>query len=69
MKNRKRVSSLAKSLKEYDEIIGYIEEVLNDKKLEQTILSAIEKSDEKKFIDKEVRFGRRLGFLEESILK
>ena len=46
----------------YSQIAEYIDEVQADELLRDTILLAIEKSPEKRFADKEVRFGRRLGW-------
>jgi len=46
----------------YFEILEYIKEVQIDESLRDTILTAIENSNEKKFVDKDVRFGRRLGW-------
>jgi len=48
--------------KNYSEVIELINEAQTDKTLEKTIFNSIEKSSEKKFMDKEVRFGRRLGW-------
>ncbi|MCK5135628.1 MAG: class I SAM-dependent methyltransferase [Bacteroidales bacterium] len=47
---------------DYSEIIKYIEELQSDEILKETILTAIDNSTEKKFADKEVRFGRRIGW-------
>ena len=46
----------------YSQIAEYIDEVQTDEKLRDTILAALENSSEKRFADKEVRFGRRLGW-------
>lgn len=48
--------------KDYSEIIKYIEELESDELLKETILTAIDNSGEKKFADKEIRFGRRMGW-------
>ena len=47
---------------DYSQIIKYIEEIQSDESLRDTILNAIEHSTERRFADKEVRFGRRLGW-------
>lgn len=46
----------------YDQILKYIQEAQEDETLRHSILSAIENSKEKRYADKEVRFGRRLGW-------
>ena len=46
----------------YDQIMSYMEELQSDKELQDTILSALEKSPERRYADKEIRFGRRLGW-------
>lgn len=46
----------------YDDVIKYFDEVQSDEYLKETILNAIKNSRERKFADKEVRFGRRLGW-------
>lgn len=46
----------------YAKILEYINEALSDDELKNAILNAIKNSDEKKFSDREVRFGRRLGW-------
>ncbi|MGB7395452.1 MAG: class I SAM-dependent methyltransferase [Pricia sp.] len=48
--------------KEYGEILKYIEEVEGNQELKNHITSTIGKSKERKFADKEVRFGKRLGW-------
>ena len=48
--------------KDYDIVLGYIREAENDKVLKETILAGIEQSPLRKFADKEIRFGRRLGW-------
>ena len=48
--------------KSYDEIAAYVREIQNDERLKETVLTAIENSPEKRFADKEVRFGRRVGW-------
>ena len=45
----------------YDQVMSYMEELQSDKELQDTILSALEKSPERRYADKEIRFGRRLG--------
>lgn len=47
---------------DYSLILKYIDEAQSDEILRDTILSAIEHSPEKRSADKEVRFGRRLGW-------
>ncbi len=46
----------------YSQIIKYIREVQADEMLRLAIQTAIENSSEKRYADKEVRFGRRLGW-------
>jgi len=46
----------------YSQIIKYIREVQADEMLRLAIQNAIENSSEKRYADKEVRFGRRLGW-------
>lgn len=46
----------------YDQVMSYMEELQSDKELQDTILSALEKSPERRYADKEIRFGRRLGW-------
>jgi len=47
---------------EYEQIMKYMEELMSDDKLQDTILKAIENSPERRYADKEIRFGRRLGW-------
>jgi predicted O-methyltransferase YrrM len=47
---------------EFSEALKYINEPQNDQLLIETIKTAVERSTFKKFADKEVRFGRRLGW-------
>ena len=46
----------------YDQIMDYMEELQSDKELQDTILAAVEKSPERRYADREIRFGRRLGW-------
>ena len=46
----------------YVEILGYISEIQSDKTLIETIQDAIEHSTEKRYSDKDVRLGRRVGW-------
>ena len=46
----------------YTQIENFINEAQGDEVLKETILEAMEDSSEKRFADKEVRFGRRLGW-------
>lgn len=46
----------------YSVIKEYMDEALTDEVLKETILKTIENSKEKRFADREVRFGRRLGW-------
>jgi len=48
--------------KNHKEVLAYIHEAQNDKELIQHIQNETEKSDLKKFADKEVRFAKRLGW-------
>lgn len=48
--------------KDYSEIFGYIKEIELNKDLNNHIISTTLNSKEKRFADKEVRFGRRLGW-------
>ncbi len=48
--------------KNHKEVLTYIHEVQNDQELIQHIQRETEKSDLKKFADKEVRFAKRLGW-------
>ena len=48
--------------KEYSEILGYIKEPELNEELKQHIIHTSNKSKEKRFSDKEIRFGRRLGW-------
>lgn len=48
--------------KDYDEIQRYVREIQTDQELRATMLAAIQGSSEKKFADKELRFGRRMGW-------
>jgi len=48
--------------KEYSEILGYIREIESDQVLKDHILLTTSNSSEKVFADKEIRFGRRLGW-------
>jgi predicted O-methyltransferase YrrM len=47
---------------EYSQVLEYIAEVQSDEILKATILTAIKNSTEKRFTDRAVRFGRRLGW-------
>ena len=47
---------------DYGQIMQYLNEPRLDADLQETILKAIEKSPERRYADKEVRFGRRLGW-------
>lgn len=46
----------------YSQIMPYLLEVQSDSDLKETIVSAMENSSERRFADKEVRFGRRIGW-------
>lgn len=46
----------------YSKIMSYLVEVQSDAALRESILSTLEKSDDRRFADKEVRFGRRIGW-------
>ncbi len=46
----------------YAGIMKYFDEISSDDNLKETVLSAIESSEQKKFADKAVRLGRRLGW-------
>jgi hypothetical protein len=46
----------------YTESMGYLLEVQSDSTLKETILSALKNSKERRYADKEVRFGRRIGW-------
>jgi len=48
--------------KEYSEILGYLKEADDNGELKEHIINATNNSTEKKFADKEIRFGRRLGW-------
>lgn len=48
--------------KKYDEILAYIKEAESNTELHQHILSVTESSDQRRYADKAVRFGRRLGW-------
>ena len=48
--------------KDYEEIHNYINEAINDVSLKNQIVSQIESSPLGKFSDKDVQFGRRLGW-------
>jgi predicted O-methyltransferase YrrM len=48
--------------KDYQTIIQYINELENNKELEKYLLEATQNSDERKFADKEARYGRRVGW-------
>jgi predicted O-methyltransferase YrrM len=54
------IAAVTKS--DYSEILKYISEAQHDEMLRRTILESIDNSDEKRFTDKEVRFGRRSGW-------
>ncbi len=62
--NKRYLSSLIANItgKNYDEILNYIHEIEEDKKLKQHIKKAIEESDESFMSDKKARFGRRIGW-------
>jgi len=47
---------------DYSLIHDYIVEIQSDQQLKETILKAIQTSSERKFADKEIRYGRRLGW-------
>ena len=44
------------------EVEGYFSEILNDEEMNRSILDSIENSPLRKFADKEIRLGRRLGW-------
>lgn len=46
----------------YTETMKYLLEVQSDTTLKETILTALENSKERRYADKEVRFGRRIGW-------
>lgn len=48
--------------KEYSEILEYIKEAESNENLKEHIISVISSSKEGRFADKEIRFGRRLGW-------
>ncbi len=48
--------------KEYSEILRYIKEAESNKELKDHIIRATNNAKEKRFADKEIRFGRRLGW-------
>lgn len=48
--------------KEYLTILKYINEAQSDEDLKRNIYNSIKNSTERKFADKEIRFGRRLGW-------
>jgi predicted O-methyltransferase YrrM len=47
---------------DYEQIMKYMEELQSDEELKDTVRTAMENSPEKRFADKEIRFGRRLGW-------
>lgn len=47
---------------DYKEIMKFMEEPLSDTELQECILKAVDESPERRYADKEVRFGRRLGW-------
>ena len=47
---------------DYEQIMKYMEELQSDEELKDTIRRAMKNSPEKRFADKEIRFGRRLGW-------
>ncbi len=47
---------------DYSQILKYMDEAQSDEALRDTILNAIERSPERRSADREVRFGRRLGW-------
>lgn len=47
---------------DYSTILKYIDEAQSDEILKKTIIDAVSNSPLKKFADKEVKFGRRLGW-------
>lgn len=47
---------------DYGQIMKYLEEPQTDAQLQESILRAIRNSPERRYADREVRFGRRLGW-------
>jgi predicted O-methyltransferase YrrM len=47
---------------DYAQILKYINEAQSDEALRDTIRNAIDRSPERRYADREVRFGRRLGW-------
>lgn len=47
---------------DYSQILKYMDEAQSDETLRDTILNAIAGSPERRYADREVRFGRRLGW-------
>ena len=62
--NKRYLASLIANVtgKQFQEIIGYISELENDIDLRNHILKTIQESKEKHFADKNVHYGRRLGW-------
>ncbi len=48
--------------KDFQTVAGYIEEIQNDRELQQHIITETQKSPLSRFADKEVRFARRMGW-------
>lgn len=47
---------------DYEQVMQFLNEAQSDVQLQESILAAMEKSPGRRFADREVRFGRRLGW-------